>query len=289
MTDFYSLFPFLPGARRLLPEGLSLDLIPEQLLLSASSRLKMMLSRHPSYRSILSPREEVFHYVVMRLLVSLLGSDYYYDRFARFYAERVRVHTDLLDDFFAELGYDPSAVPLSEYMKYKHIYPETKIYHLPLRAGIVHLPRRVQPYFAATVAYTIVRSSLPADVSSVPERFKEFATAAVPVAAVQRSSRGWGFIERIFSASGIPDGKKRIILYWLMPYLISVRGLPVDEAVARVTEWLARQGGQKVPRSWVRSDAENVKRHGIRPWGLKKVEQQDPSLVKMLRSLGVLD
>ena len=288
MSDFYALFPFLPGARRLLPENLSLDLIPEQVLASASSRLKNILSKRPDYTTVLSAREEVFHYVLMRLLVSILGTDYYYDRFARYYAERTRRQAAHLDDFLAEAGADPEFLDVPTYMSFRHIYPETKLYHLPVKGGQVFFPRRLFPYLAGTVAYSLVRSSLPADVSDVPPAFKDYARAAVPVTVSSGPTRGWGFVKRLLSAEGIPDGKKRILLFWIIPYLANVKGLSVDEVVARVQEWLSRQGGQKVLISWVRSDAELAKKKGIRPWSLKKVEQTDPALVKMLREMGVL-
>ncbi len=272
----------------MLPANLSLDLIPEQLLVSASSRLKNVLSRHPDYNTVLSAREEVLHYVLMRLLVSILGTDYYYDKVARYYAERTRRQTDYLHEFLADVGIDPESLDVPTYMSFRHIYPETKLYHLPVRGGQVFFPRRLLPYLAGAVAYSLVRSSLPADVSSIPQRFKDYARAAVPVTVSPGSSKGWGFVERLLSAEGIPDGKKRILLFWIIPYLANVKGLSVDEVVAKVQEWLSRQGGQKVLVSWVRSDAELTKKKGIRPWSLKKVEQTDPALVKMLREMGVL-
>ncbi|NPA76280.1 MAG: DNA primase noncatalytic subunit PriX [Candidatus Diapherotrites archaeon] len=287
MSDFYALHPFLPGARRLLPQDLSLDLVPEMLLGSASRRLRNILSKQPDYSVVLSPREEVFQYVLMRLFLSVLGNEYYYDRFAMYYAERTRLHSNP-DDFLAEVGVDPEYLSVAEYMRFKHIYPETKLYHLPVANGRVFFPRRLVPYLAGTVAYTMVRGALPAEVSGLPDVFKRYAQAAIPVTVSRTGGKGWGFIERILSASGIPDGKKRIILYWIMPYLVTVRGLSVDEAVSRVQEWLANQGGQKVLLSWVRADAENVKKRGVRPWSIKTVEQRDPALVKMLREMGVL-
>lgn len=271
-----------------MPKNLSLDLVPDQILSSTSSRLKNILSKRPDYDTVLSAREEVLHYVLMRLLVSVLGTDYYYDRFARYYAERTRRRTDHLDDFLAEAGVDPEFLDVPTYMSYRHIYPETKLYHLPVKGGQVLFPRRLVPYLAGTVAYSLVRSSLPADVSDIPPAFKDYARAAVPVAVSSGPSKGWGFVERLLSAEGIPDGKKRILLFWIIPYLANVKGLSVDEVVARVQEWLSRQGGQKVLVSWVRSDAELAKKKGIRPWSLKKVEQTDPALMKMLRDMGVL-
>ena len=289
MSDFYALFPFLPGARRLLPASISLDLIPERLLSSAANRLKNILSRRPDYDTVLPSREEVFQYVLMRILVSILGTDYYYDRFARYYAERTRRQTSYAEDVLAEVGIAPEYLDVPTYMRYRHVYPETKLYHVPVNGGQVLFPRRHIPYLAATVAYTLVRDSLPADVSDVPPSFRDYARAAVPVTASSGgSSKGWGFVERLLSAEGIPDGKKRILLFWIIPYLANVKGLSVDEVVSKVQEWLSRQGGQKVLISWVRSDAELAKKKGIRPWSLKKVEQTDPALVKMLRNMGVL-
>jgi hypothetical protein len=288
MTSFYAVYPFLPGARSRLPQNLSLELVPEPVLDSAARRLRMILSKRPDYRSVLSEKEEVLLYVLMRIMVSLLGSDYYYDRFARFYAERTRLLSYSLDDFFAENGIFIDHLDVPTYMRFRHIYPETKLYHLPVSLGVVHLPPSRVPYFAGTVAYSLVISGLPEDVSSVPPVFKQYAQSAVPVTASKTSAKGWGYIEKILSVSGLPDGKKRILFYWVIPYLTNVKGLSVPEVVSTVQDWLARQGGQKVPISWVRAEAENVKKKGYNPWSLKRVESVDPSLIKLLKDLGVL-
>ena len=286
MSSFFAAHPFLPSARaRAERLGIRLEDITDEELEIASARLRSILSGRPDY-SILDERTELLHYVIFRIFVSFLGSEYYYGKLGRFYAERTR--RNFSHDIFTELGIDPYAVPLSAYMKYRHIYPETKIYHVELKRGVVYLTDALLPLFAGCTAYTLSVAGLPLDVSGVPERFAEYAKRSVAVRRAPRSSRGYGYIEAVLSASGIPDGRKRIIFYWLAPYLVTVKGLSPDEAISTINEWLSRQGGGRIQPSWVKDEVLLAKRKGIRPWSLKKVRERDPGLVDILEGMGVL-
>ena len=287
MSSFFALYPFLPSARRRAERlGIRLEDVSEKELEAAAGRLRSILSGKFEY-SVLDERTELLHYLLFRIFASILGSEYYYDRLGRFYAERTRRFFS--HDLFAELNIDPYAVPLGTYMGFRHIYPETKLYHVDVRGGVVRLTDSLVPLFAGRVAYSFAVRGLPLDVSGVPKVFSDYARRSVVVRKTPRkASRGYDYIEAVLSASGIPDGRKRIIFYWLAPYLVTVKGLGPDEAVATIEEWIARQGGGKILPSWVRDEVLLVKRKGIRPWSLKKVEQRDPGLVSLLRDMGVL-
>lgn len=253
---------------------------------AASDRFREILSRRFDL-PVLDERTEILHFILFRIFASILGSEYYYDLLGRFYAERVRQHDP--SELFAELGIDPSAIPLPVYMSYRHIYPETLLYHVDLRGGIVHLDDVTARLFAGDVAYTLARKGLPLDVSGVPKHFADYARRAVPIKRSKPvSSKGYSFIESIMGASGLPDGRKRIIFFWLAPYLVNVKGMAPEDALPVLEEWLSRQSGGKITKSWLKDELILAKRKGIRPWGLKKVESTDPALVKMLRDLGVL-
>lgn len=287
MTSFYAIYPFLPSAsKRAERLGITVDGVTEVDLTSASNRLRSILSKHFDL-PVLDEKTELLHYILFRIFVSILGSEYYYDLLGRFYAERVRRFFS--SELFVEVGVDPYSIPLSDYMKYRHIYPETKLYYVDLRQGIIHLPEKLHPLFAGDIAYSFAVKGLPLDVSKVPKHFSDYARRAVPVRGTStKSTKGYAYIEAVLSASGIPDGRKRLIFFWLAPYLVTIKGLHPDEAVSVIEDWLSRQGGAKIPPSWVKDEVALAKRKNIRPWGLKKVEQTDPGLIKMLRDVGVL-
>ncbi len=286
MASFYAVYPFLPSAAKRAEQlGISISSLDDQVLSSASDRFRQILLKRFD-QPVLDEKTELLHFILFRIFASVLGSEYYYDLLGRFYAERTLRFNPL--ELFAELGITPEAVPLSVYMSYRHVYPETKLHYVALRRGVVYLEPSRQRLFAGDVAYTLATRGLPLDVSRVPKHFADYARRAVPVRrTASRSPSGYRFIEAILSASGIPDGRKRIVFFWLAPYLVTIKGMHPDEAVSTIVEWLSRQGA-KIPPSWVRDEVQLAKRKGIRPWGLKKVEQTDPALVKMLRNLGVL-
>ncbi len=296
MSRFYARFPFLPGAQRIVERaGIGVDEIPGDLLRAAEQRFAAVVQKRRDYSLFRDPEREILVYPVLRLMASV--SPAYSDMLARFYADRTVFFTSMegMADFFVEAGLyvDPArpVFPLPRYMSFPHIYPETKIYHLPVSGGRVYVPPERLPYVAGCIAFHMVRRGLPVE-GKIPESVKEAVSRVISRAIRPRKKEGRGkgiaFIERIIAASGIPDGRKRILLYWLIPYWITIQGLSVDEAVERAKEWISRQAGGKILESWIRSDAQNVKKRGIRPWSLAKVEKESPDLVKMLREMGVL-
>jgi len=287
VVSFYARYPFLPSAaRRAERLGIDPTALDDATLSTASDRFRQILMKRFDL-PILDERTELLHFIVFRMFASILNSDYYYGLLGKFYAERAKRYDPT--ELFVELGIDPCAVPLSEYMKYRHVHPETKVYHVYLIRGIVRLDHERAKLFAGDVAYTLATKGLPLDPSKIPRRYADYARRAVPVRRPSPvKTKGYSFMEAILSASGIPDGRKRIIFFWLAPYLVNVKGLTPEEAVSVLNEWLSRQGGTKIPTSWVKNEVILAKRKGIRPWSLKKVESTDPGLVKMLRDLGVM-
>lgn len=301
MSKFNALFPFLPSSQRIVRSlGIPIEHIPEDLIRAAEQRFVRIVRRAAGPEIIKDYTKEVLLYPLLRLLVSATGSDYYADLLARYYADRTVYYTSMegLADFFVEVGMyiDPARpiIPLPRFMSFPHIYPEVKLYHLPVKAGNVYIPPPRLPYVAGCIAYALVRRNLPVE-GEIPQNIREAASRALKKAVSgerKKQRKGGGkkqpFIEKLLSASGIPDGRKRILLYWLIPYWVTVEGLPPEEVFQRAKEWISRQAGGKILDSWIRDDIENVRKKGIRPWSLRKVEREAPDLVKLLKELGIL-
>ena len=86
---------------------------------------------------------------------------------------------------------------------------------------------------------------------------------------------------------GIPDRRKRFILYVLSAYLANVKRLDEDEAFRVVEEFLdnsRRNYGkcEKVYESFIRGDLQRVKSKGLRPTTLEKLREKDPELHSLI-------
>jgi len=292
VRDAYRYFPFLPDARvRAQQLGVNPASADETILSAVAARLQRILSGNYDM-PLLSEKSELLFFALARAMLSALDTPLYYDRFGKFYARRAeRAPSEYRMYLFSATGLgDPRAgVPLATYMSFRHVYPETKLYHLPVSKGVVFVPNHVLPALAGAVAYSLAVKGLPIPLDRIPESIRKWAKQAVPKVSLPRGSGQsgrWGFIESILKLSGIPDGRKRIVLYWIMPYLITVKGLDVDTAVSIAKEWAERQGA-KILESWLRSDAENVKRKGLHPWSPQKVRAVSPDVFRMLQEMGV--
>ncbi len=103
----------------------------------------------------------------------------------------------------------------------------------------------------------------------------------------RRGSYKW--VERVIAA-GLPDGRKRFILYTLTPYLANVAGVGEREAFEAVRSFLeascVNHGAcEKVYDSWVRSAFRGAKRKGLLPRSLKSWAEKDPQVYSLIQSV----
>ncbi len=224
-------------------------------------------------------------------VVAFSPSPFHAERFARYYAllslGAFREGHPLL-----EKHYPPrDSLPVPELLSIPRPFGEVKLYHLEVSGGTAFLGKR-SPYLQASLLYRDILSWIEKKVRSLVESgalddLRPFATEVLAPPG-GRGRKRYSYIERIASASGIPDGRKRILFYWLIPYWVTVEGRSPEEVLDLANEWISRQGGTKIYSSWILSEAENVRSKGIKPWSLSKVERIDPELVKLLRGLKVL-
>jgi hypothetical protein len=106
--------------------------------------------------------------------------------------------------------------------------------------------------------------------------------------ASQAGSR-YSWVEKVVE-KGLPDGRKRFILYVLSAYLVNVKRLDEDEAMQVVQEFLdnsCRNYGrcEKVYESFIRGDLQRVKSKGLRPATLEKLSEKDPELHSLIQQV----
>jgi len=101
----------------------------------------------------------------------------------------------------------------------------------------------------------------------------------------------YAWMERLLG-QGVPDGRKRLILYVLARYLANVKRLGEEEALEALRGFLeascTRYGNcSKIGESWLRSVLEAVRRGGWKPWTKERLRQEQPDLYRVLEEMGV--
>ena len=285
MEVFYEV-PFLAVLEKrkdLLPENPSNP--PEDVLRAASTHLRTILYGKPRTKPV---HPSVFF--TEANLVAFSPSSFLWERFARHYALLAVPAFERREEILLR-HYPPSEVlSLKEFLSVQRPFPELKLYHLEVSGGKVYLGRRA-PLFQASLLYRDILRWISERVRNIVvsgslDDLRE--TAQRVLAPPSGRKRGYPHIQRLLNVTGLPDGRKRVLFYWLIPYWVTVEGKTPEEVLELANEWISRQGGAKIYSSWILSEAENVRSKGIKPWSVRKVEQIDPELVKLLRGMGAL-
>mgnify|MGYP001772635859 FL=1 len=82
---------------------------------------------------------------------------------------------------------------------------------------------------------------------------------------------------------GLPDGRKRFILYVASRYLVNIKNLSEEEALEKLKEFYYKAGTGKIYDAWIRSVIKGVKSKGLRPPSLKKLQEKDPELYEEIK------
>ena len=104
-----------------------------------------------------------------------------------------------------------------------------------------------------------------------------------------RKTGRYEWVERVVE-KGLPDGRKRFILYVLSAYLVNVKGLDEEEALQVIHAFLensCRNHGNcgKMYESFMRGDLRRVKSKGLKPVTLEKLREKDPELYSLIEQV----
>ena len=94
----------------------------------------------------------------------------------------------------------------------------------------------------------------------------------------------YDWIEKVLN-EGLPDARKRFILYVASRYLVNVKGLSEEEAIKKLEEFYYKKGGGKVYESWLKSVVRGVKNKGLLPWSLKRIEERDKEMYSLISEI----
>ena len=101
-----------------------------------------------------------------------------------------------------------------------------------------------------------------------------------------KRARGWDWIEKVLE-NGLPDGRKRFILWVASRYLVNVKGLGLEEALGELEGFLeasCRNHGNcsRIYSSWLRSVLRGVAAGGYKPPSLRRLKEKHPDLYKVI-------
>lgn len=99
----------------------------------------------------------------------------------------------------------------------------------------------------------------------------------------RRRKANYQWIEKVLE-KGMPDCRKRFILYVASRYLVNVKGMDENEAVKQLEEFYYKNGG-KVYESWLKSVVRGVKAKKLLPWSLKRIEEKDKEMYEMITKI----
>ncbi len=185
-------------------------------------------------------------------------------------------------------------IPLADYLRIASqagLGDEHSLVNRPVSRGYVYIESReaLAKLCEAIVRHRIeamIRPITPIEAASkylegirsiARKRFGEPGTEASD-RGEQLSREKYLWIERIAS-KGLPDGRKRFILYVLTPYLATILKLDDDEVMRIVREFIdnsCRNYGkcEKIYDSWVRSCLRGARQKGIRPARIENLEEE---------------
>ena len=225
-------------------------------------------------------------YFLELFTLSVHGSEQMMERFLLYYSKLAMKKQEALKELRKHLDCR-DVLDIGEYLERTSAIPSNplRLYWLKVRNGKVYMGdfSCILPLLEDIVSYSAELKQKVTD-PAIRDELKEI----LRITRTKRSGKMPKFYRNLLDATGIEDGKKRIIMYWLAPYLVNIKGMTKEEAVGVIMEWLSRQDGQRVPHYWVRAEVESVARKGIRPWRRDKVFEKDPQIKEILEKHGIV-
>ena len=120
--------------------------------------------------------------------------------------------------------------------------------------------------------------------------YKRFLESVCPDRSkCSRGAGGYDWVESLISR-GVPEGRKRLILYVISRYLVNVKGLEPGEAEEAIQGFIDASCSNhgncgRIYRSWVRHVVSRVSAGGWRPWSLERIKREDPQLYEVISGI----
>ncbi len=101
--------------------------------------------------------------------------------------------------------------------------------------------------------------------------------------------RSWKWVEKV-AEIGLPDGRKRFILYVLSPYLVNVAKMSFEDSFKVIKRFVDSScinfgNCSKIYDSWILGDLKRVREKHVMPKSLKSIEEEDRELYNIIKQV----
>lgn len=288
--DFAYRYPFSKDARDIIAHApQELD---ERLVRAGKLRVEEDLlgsaGYHPTGMADIK-RTHVLSYVYSRMLISAVNSAPHTEKYARAEARRAgsSLEADTLPNVLKlqgelglEMGYahERFVIGFSRFLAASPKSGRLALARQELEKGAVYLDRTGAVMLIEGAVAAEIRKNLPIPASELPARILEEAkTLSLPKIAARADVKGsYGWIERMLS-NPIADVRHRTVNLVLAPYLVNVRGMPVDDAAKVITDYIERckqmNPDTRINSTYIKYQCKYAKEKGMRPLSLEKARE----------------
>jgi hypothetical protein len=287
-------FPFSKDAKEIVshepaPAGPDLN----RILQAARSRLEEAFSKEKiEYRNLKYGKlDYVIGYPYCRLIVSAMANRAALFRYVYAEAERSKEAIEngnakeimrLAETLGLKLSLanDDFTVSFNVFLNYMADREDFNLASFRLGSGLVFLSRyELSDLLRSAMVKEILRG-LPIKASEIPKQIIEIAKEIKPpkleMPKVKSSSGSIAWIEQLLNTP-IPDVRHRVVNLVLAPYLITVKGMSVDDAFKSISAYIERckelDPNTKINDSYIRYQCEYAKKKGRRPLSLEKAKE----------------
>jgi hypothetical protein len=232
-------------------------------------------------------RELVLVYVHSRMLLSALGDPWLIERYADSVASRAvgALLSDLdrrdLPLLFEELGITVSRIGgwefrlgVFDFLGSHNNFADFGLVNLRLSQGEVTLDFDKTVKFARILIKKKVMSGLPIPKNALPKYVVDFAKTVRPQLPKNIDNVGKPGTDKInwideLLAKPIIDGRHRVVNLVLAPYLVNVKGIPLEEAVKIIMQYIERckqvNPDTKVNEQYITYQCKYAEKRGSKP------------------------
>jgi hypothetical protein len=287
-------FPFSKYAKEIVseepaPSGADLN----RILRSAESRLEEAFSKERiEYRNLKYGKiDYVIGYPYCRLLVSAMGNRTALFRYIYAEANRSKEALEsgtpkeimrLSENLGLKLSLNKNdfAVAFNVFLNYMSEREDFNLSRFRLQSGLVVLNRYELSELLRSAMIKEISRGLPIKAADIPKQIIEIAKGIKPpkveMPKVKTGSGSISWIEQLLNTP-IPDVRHRVVNLVLAPYLITVKGMSVDDAFKSISSYIERckelDPNTNINDSYIRYQCEYAKKKGRRPLSLEKAKE----------------
>ncbi len=285
-------YPFSDEAKKLIKE-LDLRSIEQGQIAMGKSRLEEALKNDRlEYKDTNYGKSEfVVSYVYARMLISALKNGYLIKKYADAEAKRSMEAMEKDSEknimkIVKELGLEMevrSGTFVMGFAQFLNNMPTDADFGLSnqrLRNGMIEFDKNQAIRVIGVAMSRAIAAGLPIKHENLPKSVIEHSKSVkLPMQKIEYRARGGsvGWIDRLLETP-IPDCRHRTVNLILAPYLMNIKGMPVDAATAVISNYIGLcktvNPDTKITDRYIRYQCEYAKSHGFKPLSLRRARTE---------------